>query len=76
MVRQLEAAARAEKAGHHYLVQHSAGSGKSNSIAWTAHRLQSLHDENDEKVFHSVVVVTVLPKSEMLPLAIGALSPT
>ncbi len=58
VVRKLEAAAREEGPGHHYLVQHSAGSGKSNSIAWAAHRLSSLHDANDEKVFDSVVVVT------------------
>lgn len=57
-VRKLVAHARAKGAGCNYLVQHSAGSGKSNSIAWLAHRLASLHDANDEKVFHSVVVVT------------------
>ena len=57
-VRKLVAHARAEGAGRNYLVQHSAGSGKSNSIAWLAHRLASLHDERDEKVFHSVIVVT------------------
>jgi len=57
-VRKLVADARAKGAGHNYLVQHSAGSGKSNSIAWLAHRLASLHDDQDEKVFHSVVVVT------------------
>jgi type I restriction enzyme R subunit len=45
-------------AGHNYLIQHSAGSGKSNSIAWLAHRLSSLHDANNEKIFHSVVVIT------------------
>ena len=44
--------------GHNYLIQHSAGSGKSNSIAWLAHRLSGLHDENDEKIFQSVIVVT------------------
>ena len=43
-VRKLEADARAQGAGHNYLIQHSAGSGKSNSIAWLAHRLASLHD--------------------------------
>jgi type I restriction enzyme R subunit len=59
-VRKLVAHARENGAGHNYLVQHSAGSGKSNSIAWLAHRLASLHDANDEKVFHSVVVVTDL----------------
>ena len=57
-VRKLVAHARANGSGRNYLVQHSAGSGKSNSIAWLAHRLASLHDEQDEKVFHSVVVVT------------------
>ncbi|GAB4200759.1 MAG: DEAD/DEAH box helicase family protein [Roseiflexaceae bacterium] len=57
-VRQLLAAARAEGPGHSYLIQHSAGSGKSNSIAWLAHRLASLHDDQDRKVFDSVIVVT------------------
>jgi type I site-specific restriction-modification system R (restriction) subunit len=44
--------------GHSYLIQHSAGSGKSNSIAWLAHRLSGLHDGKDEKIFQSVIVVT------------------
>ncbi|MDE0678724.1 MAG: type I restriction endonuclease [Gammaproteobacteria bacterium] len=57
-VRKLVAHARVQGAGRNYLIQHSAGSGKSNSIAWLAHRLASLHDERDRKVFHSVVVVT------------------
>jgi len=57
-VRRLEAAARTEGPGHSYLIQHSAGSGKSNSIAWLAHRLASLHDASDRKVFDSVVVIT------------------
>ena len=57
-VRRLVGHARQHGSGHNYLVQHSAGSGKSNSIAWLAHRLASLHDANDEKVFHSVVVIT------------------
>ena len=57
-VRKLVGHARAHGSGHNYLVQHSAGSGKSNSIAWLAHRLASLHDAEDQKVFHSVVVVT------------------
>ncbi|WP_422385498.1 type I restriction endonuclease subunit R [Oceanicaulis alexandrii] len=57
-VRKLVAHARENGAGRNYLIQHSAGSGKSNSIAWLAHRLASLHDSSDEKVFHSVVVVT------------------
>jgi type I restriction enzyme R subunit len=54
----LEAAARDRGAGRNYLVQHSAGSGKSNTIAWLSHRLASLHDAADLKVFDKVVVVT------------------
>lgn len=57
-VRKLIIHARDNGSGHNYLIQHSAGSGKSNSIAWLAHRLASLHNAADEKVFHSVVVVT------------------
>ncbi len=44
--------------GHNYLVEHSAGSGKSNTIAWLAHRLSSLHSAKDERIFDSVIVVT------------------
>jgi type I restriction enzyme R subunit len=57
-VRKLIGHARANGSGRNYLVQHSAGSGKSNTIAWLAHRLASLHDDRDQKVFHSVVVIT------------------
>ncbi|BBB59684.1 type I restriction endonuclease subunit R [Undibacterium sp. KW1] len=57
-VRALTDHAQAHGSGHNYLIQHSAGSGKSNSIAWLAHRLSSLHDANNEKIFHSVVVIT------------------
>ena len=49
---------KANGAGKSYLIQHSAGSGKSNSIAWTAYRLASLHDQDNKAVFSSVVVVT------------------
>ena len=56
-VRSLEAAAREEGPGSSYLVQHSAGSGKSNTIAWLAHRLSTLH-QGDAKVFDKVVVIT------------------
>ena len=45
-------------AGHNYLVQHSAGSGKSNTIAWLGHRLSTLHDVADSKVFDKVVIIT------------------
>lgn len=44
--------------GKNYLIQHSAGSGKSNSIAWLSYRLSSLHDNLNNKVFDSVIVVT------------------
>ena len=44
--------------GHNYLVEHSAGSGKSNTIGWLAHRLASLHDADNQRVFDSVIVVT------------------
>ena len=57
-VRKLVVGAEEKGAGVNYLVQHSAGSGKSNSIAWLAHRLVSLHDDKDEKVFDSVIIVT------------------
>ncbi|MEX0754139.1 MAG: DEAD/DEAH box helicase family protein [Actinomycetota bacterium] len=57
-VRALEAHAREHGPGRNYLVEHSAGSGKSNTIAWLAHRLASLHDAADAKVFDKVVVVT------------------
>lgn len=45
-------------AGENYLIQHSAGSGKSNTIAWLAHQLSTLHDASDERVFDSIIVVT------------------
>jgi type I restriction enzyme R subunit len=57
-VRLLVDAAGREGVGHNYLVEHSAGSGKSNTIGWLAHRLASLHDVRNERVFDSVVVVT------------------
>lgn len=44
--------------GKNYLIQHSAGSGKSNSIAWLSYRLSSLHDINNNKIFDSVIVIT------------------
>lgn len=57
-VRNLIAAARHEGAGHNYLIQHSAGSGKTNSISWLAHRLASLHNDDDQKLFDCVLVIT------------------
>ena len=57
-VRMLVDAAGRQGVGHNYLVEHSAGSGKSNTIGWLAHRLASLHDDANERVFDSVIVVT------------------
>ena len=58
VVRQLTRHAKENGPGQNYLIQHSAGSGKSNSIAWLAYRLSSLHNSLDERVFDSVIVVT------------------
>ena len=58
VVTKLLADVKENGAGHNYLIQHSAGSGKSNSIAWLAHRLSGLHDSNNEKIFQSVIIVT------------------
>lgn len=57
-VRKLVEAARSEGVGNNYLIEHSAGSGKSNTIGWLTHRLASLHDANNRRVFDSVIVVT------------------
>ena len=58
VVRKLIADVSANGSGKNYLVQHSAGSGKSNSIAWTAYRLASLHNEDNKPIFSSVIIVT------------------
>lgn len=58
VVRELVRHVRENGPGHNYLIQHSAGSGKSNSIAWTAYRMASLHGSNNEAVYGSVIVVT------------------
>ena len=57
-VRRLVADARAEGTGQRYLIQHSAGSGKTFTIAWLAHQLSTLHDASDRRVFDSIVVIT------------------
>ena len=57
-VRKLISHAKTHGAGKNYLIQHSAGSGKSNTIAWLAHHLSSLHNVDDKKIFHSVIIVT------------------
>jgi type I restriction enzyme R subunit len=56
--RKLQTAVLAEGPGGKYLIQHSAGSGKTNSIAWSAHFLSELHDADDKKIFDSVIVVS------------------
>lgn len=58
VVMKLEADVLARKECRSYLIQHSAGSGKSNSIAWLAYRMASLHDENNNPVYNSVIIVT------------------
>jgi len=58
VVRNILADAKANGSGKNYLIQHSAGSGKSNSISWLAYRLASLHDDSDKNIFDSVIVIT------------------
>jgi type I restriction enzyme R subunit len=58
VTRKLQAAVLASQTAGKYLVQHSAGSGKTNSIAWTAHFLAELHDAKHHKIFDSVLVVS------------------
>ena len=57
-VGRLVEAARIEGSGRNYLIQHSAGSGKTYSISWLSHRLASLHTGADDKVFDCVLVIT------------------
>ena len=57
-VRNLVRDAQTSGSGRRYLIQHSAGSGKSNSIAWLAHQLSVLHDASDRRVFDSIIVIT------------------
>lgn len=58
VVRKLISDVKTNGVGHNYLIQHSAGSGKSNSIAWLAYRLASLHDDENRAIYSSVIVVT------------------
>lgn len=57
VVKKILADVKVNGSGHNYLIEHSAGSGKSNSIAWLSYRLSSLH-VNDKRVFNSIIVVT------------------
>jgi type I restriction enzyme R subunit len=58
VVRKIEKDVLATGTGQKYLIQHSAGSGKTNSISWLAHRLANLHNEKDENIFDSIIVIT------------------
>lgn len=57
-VRSLASVTKNSGVGSNYLIQHSAGSGKSNTISWLAYRLSSLHGSNDKKIFDAVIVIT------------------
>ncbi len=57
-VRKIMADAKENGAGRNYLVQHSAGSGKSNTIGWLAHHAINLHAADDQQVFHTAIIVT------------------
>jgi len=58
VVRKLIADVSERGTGQNYLIQHSAGSGKSNSISWLAHHLQNLHDTDDKVIYNSIIVIT------------------
>ena len=58
VIRKILADVRENKTAQNYLIQHSAGSGKTNSIAWLAHRLASLHDSENKIIFDNIVIVT------------------
>lgn len=58
VVRKLIADTGEKGSGQHYLIQHSAGSGKSNSIAWLAYHLQKIHTTQNEPLFDSIIIVT------------------
>lgn len=58
VIRKTIADLKINKTSQNYLIQHSAGSGKTNSIAWLSHRLASLHDENDKVIFDNVIIMT------------------
>jgi len=58
VVKKVLADVKERNVGQNYLIEHSAGSGKSNSIAWIAYRLASVHDNNDKPIFNSIIIVT------------------
>lgn len=76
-VRKLLADAKSNGAGQNYLIQHSAGSGKSNTIAWIAHQIINLHDEADRPLFDTAIIVTDrLVLDRQLQNTIGGLAQT
>jgi type I restriction enzyme R subunit len=58
VIRKILADVKVNRSSQNYLIQHSAGSGKTNSIAWLAHRLTSLHDDQNRIIFDNIVIVT------------------
>lgn len=58
LIRKLISDIKENKTALNYLIEHSAGSGKTNSIAWLAHRLVTLHDENNQVIYDNIVIVT------------------
>ena len=58
LIRKLLIDTKNNRSSQNYLIEHSAGSGKTNSIAWLAHRLTSLHDDNNQIIFDNIVIVT------------------
>lgn len=58
VIRKVLADVRENRTAQNYLIQHSTGSGKTNSIAWLAHRLTSLHDEENKIIFDNIIIVT------------------
>lgn len=58
VIRKTLADLKVNKTSQNYLIQHSAGSGKTNSIAWLAHRLASLHDNDDKIIFDNIIIMT------------------
>ena len=58
VIRKVLADVRINRTAQNYLIQHSAGSGKTNSIAWLAHRLTSLHDADNKIIFDNIIIVT------------------
>src|SRR5699024_4436129 len=58
VVRKIETDIKQHQVGRNYLVQCTDGSGKTNSISWLYHRLAKIHDENNEAIFDSIIVIT------------------